>query len=1021
MNTRLPAARPAAVRSRALPATVAALALAFTVPLTTPLAAQTAPASPPSSASASTPATATATSNSATATTAATTTLEKFEVTGSLIKRTDAEGPSPVRFITRDDIELSGMDNLTDILRDIPESTNLGINEGSTTGFARGVSAIDLRSLGPNNTLVLVDGRRQAPNGISSNGSVFVDLNRIPVSLIERVELLKDGASAVYGSDATAGVINIITRQNFVGAEITARYGNYFNTDGGELSLSLFGGTRAGKARVNVNYTYTSRHANAAIDQPFSANADQTERWRAYDSVKYANSLRPTATAASSFDGRSATGPYATVGVPTLAQLTDPKNGFTAAAILNPRTGATSTFLPGTGGLNAGTLGSSGSFASVPRGNNPARPTAADFVARAFPAGEFSNSYNFQPWVWNVPERVSRSLSTGLGYAITPSIDFDASISLTRSKSETHLAPSPISTTGDNNILVPAANYYNPFGIPVAFTYRPIEVGPRTGKISSQSLGYRAGLHGTVRGRYDWDIGGAYTKNESSDRTTNAISESRVRAALAKSTPDALNIFGGPTFKNDPATIDSLKVISGQNGSADTLLFDARVSTTELFSLPWGAVGSSISGQHRVEHFNTANDALSTTLDDIIGQVRLADPTKAARNVDSASFEIRLPLVKEKYFRAIHTLELSGATRFEKFSDGYDSGLKPSVGLRYRPFRSLLLRATFNETFRTPTLPQLFGGVSEGLVSGLPDLRRPQALTNDPVDASTYQRLLRTSGNPLLQPENGISKQVSFVFDAPWKKLNGLSIDFTHGIIEQKNRITSGLGTTVIRQNELTSTGDLVVRDPQSETYTNTTNANILILSGAGGASTPVRPGETVTVPGRIRYLTDSAVNLSQQLIRFYDYGLRYRVRTAGYGQFNLASTWTYNAFYASRRFQNDAVVQSVGRSIPRYRSQSSVAWQRRTWGASLAMNYIHRYRSLRLDGWEVGRYYTVGGTLSYAFPKGSKLGDTRVTFGLENILDRDPPLENSNVGYNQGFIGRPGGRFGYVSVRRAF
>ena len=99
--------------------------------------------------------------------------LEKFEVTGSLIKRTDAEGPSPVRFITREDIDMSGMDNLTDIMRDIPEATNLGINEGGTTTFVRGATAIDLRFLGPNNTLVLVDGRRQAPNGISSGGTVF--------------------------------------------------------------------------------------------------------------------------------------------------------------------------------------------------------------------------------------------------------------------------------------------------------------------------------------------------------------------------------------------------------------------------------------------------------------------------------------------------------------------------------------------------------------------------------------------------------------------------------------------------------------------------------------------------------------------------------------------------------------------------------------------------------------------------------------------------------------------------------
>jgi len=122
--------------------------------------------------------------------------LEKFEVTGSLIKQAEMEGPSPLRLITREEIALSGMDNLTDIMRDMPEATNLGINEGGTTTAVRGASAIDLRFLGPNNTLVLVDGRRVAPNGISSGGTVFVDLNRIPVSIIERVEVLKDGSTS---------------------------------------------------------------------------------------------------------------------------------------------------------------------------------------------------------------------------------------------------------------------------------------------------------------------------------------------------------------------------------------------------------------------------------------------------------------------------------------------------------------------------------------------------------------------------------------------------------------------------------------------------------------------------------------------------------------------------------------------------------------------------------------------------------------------------------------------------------
>ena len=134
-----------------------------------------------------------------------------------------------------------------------------------------------------------------------------------------------------------------------------------------------------------------------------------------------------------------------------------------------------------------------------------------------------------------------------------------------------------------------------------------------------------------------------------------------------------------------------------------------------------------------------------------------------------------------------------------------------------------------------------------------------------------------------------------------------------------------------------------------------------------------------------------------------------------------MASSWTYMAFYATRRFQNDAVVQRPGRDLPRYRGQSSLSWQRKSWGANLSSTYIHRYRSLRLDGWEVGRYYTFGSSVSYGFAKQSRLGDLRLTVGVDNLFGKEPPLDNYAVGYNQGLVGRPGGRFGYMNVRRVF
>ncbi|HEY5551598.1 MAG TPA: TonB-dependent receptor, partial [Opitutaceae bacterium] len=718
--------------------------------------------------------------------------LEEFAVTGSLIKRTDFEGPSPLRVINRADIELIAGTGLADVLRNISEAAAFEVNDSTSNAAVRGASALDLRALGASNTLILVDGRRLAPNGIDNNGAVFVDLNRFPTGMIERVEILKDGASAVYGADATAGVVNIILRKGFKGTEFSARYGNCLRTDGAETSWSLISGAERGRARAMIGLTWSTRNAIAATDMPLTANADQTGIWRALDPVKYAARLQPTPFAASSFDFRSSAGPFASVAVPSVPQLTHPSNGLTIAAIRNPLTGVTSTFLPGTGGVPQGTLGNPGNLASVPRINNSGRPTPEQFVPRSFAPGDASNLFNYQPFVWNTSETERRGVSADLGFEVNPQLDFYGTLSWVQLETETHLAPSPLGTFFDNALLVPASNYYNPFGIPLTFTYRPIEVGPRIARISSDSIGAVLGFRGTLARRFEWDLGWSFSNNKTSDLTSNAVSESRVRAALARSTPDALNVFGGPDFQNDPATIEGIKIVTGPSGNASTALADLRVTTTELFALPTGNVGASVAFEHRLERFNVTNDEFSSTLDDVIGAPRRPGPTHSRRDVQSAAAELRLPLVAEGRLRWLHAAEFSAAARFERFSDGYDSGVKPFVGLRVRVTPHLLLRASHGEVFRSPSLPQLYGGTNDQTVTGIADFRRPNALTGDPADAPTAPRLVRSGGNDRLQPEDGTTRQAGFVFDAPWKPLAGLSLEFTHGRIEQDNVISGG-------------------------------------------------------------------------------------------------------------------------------------------------------------------------------------------------------------------------------------
>jgi outer membrane receptor protein involved in Fe transport len=955
--------------------------------------------------------------------------LEKFEVTGSRIKQVDVEGPSPIKIIDRVQIEATGRTNLTDLLRDLPEVGVTGINEGGTISAVRGSTALNLRDLGANNTLILHNGRRAVATANASGGTVFVDINRFPLAMVERVEVLKDGASAVYGADATAAVVNIIYRKDFNGVEVSSSYGNSTKTDVGEKNYSLFVGAGSGKSSATVALTYFSRGALKGIDTPFGANADLSSRFLKEKGPQYAPVV-----AAGFFDLRSGTGPQARIGLTGAA--TGQINGQNGVNIPGLPLGTVITRLPGTGGVtpsgagdllgtlasatpsftNALTTGSGGQFNAA---------LARSYVAQVLaPQTNPSNLYNFQEFVWLTPEVQRTGLNFTYRYDLTKNIQLFGEASYQHNKTHIELAPSPISTAGDNNIIVPRTNYWNPFGVDVSFNFRPVDIGPRKADITNHSYSLLLGAKGTIFDRFDWEVGYTYGFDEVVDLTTNAISESRLRASLARSTPDALNIFGGANFKNPQSVLNGIRVQQQKAGNAALDLIDAKIAG-EIWQGPTGGIGLALYGEHRREKFNVANDALSTTLDDIIGQVRLADATKSNRTVKSVAAEARIPLVKTDRYRFVRSADLSVATRFEDFSDGYTSGFKPYYGLRYQPIKDLLLRGSMNRSFRAPTLTQLYGGETQGLPSGLPDLRRPLALTGDPFDGSTTQRLVKTGGNPRLTPEHAKGYQYGFVYDLPGTRLAGLSLGASYFRIEQSNIITT-VGTGYIRQNEVGGgTENLIVRDPGSETYTNRTTANIPILSGPLNTTTNIAPGQTVTVPGRIQFISDTVVNLAYQRVEGYDYELNYRKRTVDYGQFSFRTSTTYFKFVGSRTNLANPTLNSIGLSgLPRYRIQSSLAWARKEWGAGLTHNFTNRNGRFTTNGGvEIARYYTIGGYVYYDIPVGAAdwLNNTRLTLGVDNLLDKQPPLFPDGVGYQQGFVGRPAGRYFSIGLRKTY
>ncbi len=221
--------------------------------------------------------------------------LEKVEVTGSHIKRVDIEGPSPVLVIDRDDIDATGASTVADVLRNITSNTGPSFDEKFTNSFAPGSSGLSMRGLGQDATLVLLNGRRMSKYGFAQNiNDSFVDLNSIPLGAIERIEVLKDGASAIYGSDAIAGVINIILRKDFDGAEATVDYGVSDESDGDTSGFNLLTGTTNANSNLTFNLNYMRRKEVMLKDRDFSASADHTGQ-EDNDGYDFSSSANPVA------------------------------------------------------------------------------------------------------------------------------------------------------------------------------------------------------------------------------------------------------------------------------------------------------------------------------------------------------------------------------------------------------------------------------------------------------------------------------------------------------------------------------------------------------------------------------------------------------------------------------------------------------------------------------------------------------------------------------------------------------
>jgi outer membrane receptor protein involved in Fe transport len=742
--------------------------------------------------------------------------MEAFNVTGTNLRIGESAGAVNLRVLTPAEIEASGQTSLSHLLRKIPEIGAQGFAENRVNTSSPGSAAISLRGLGVNSTLILLNGRRVTLAPFGQGGSAaglgteqFVDVNMIPVAAIARIEVLKDGASAVYGADAVAGVVNIILKKDITGSTLTTSYGDFTGgINAPTLRGSFYTGTKQGKTSLSVVADWFKRDEFLfhELPQPVKRQlllASNTPGSfvvpvGATDPITGQVIPAGAAAAARTFTSdRAAPGPNA-----TFTRQLQTQNTFDANAAIRPQTDTDRRGLVLTG-----------------------RHEISDKLAAFVELG------------WQKNENLEG------------------------------LSSAPISTL--NTITLPANNPFNPFGVALVSNatqtmfFRFLEMGDRLTTTTNEMTRVVAGLDGQLAKGWTWDAAMTWNKETSHLDLKNFPGQDKVNAALADTNrATALNLFAnGTTIRNNPATIAGLEGGVTRDAKTELTAFDAR-TTGSLFSLPAGAVSVAIGAQWREEIFRDARTQVQ-----LLNQGAPVAPANGKRRVSAAYIEASVPLAAPaQKIAGLHALELNAAGRLESFSDdGVGHTTVPRVGLRWQPIaEQITFRASWGKGFRAPALAELYLPQSVAVSFNIPDPLRfgkPGANAND---SGTGQRLTRSGGNPLLAPEKSESTNFGVQYSPGFLKGLSLSVDFY--AVEVTDRIGQAASAAIILANP-TLFPDAIVRaaPTASDTANNLPGELREIRVGLGNYGSTKAEGVDFAAeyrfsPGRLGRFTTRAV-----------------------------------------------------------------------------------------------------------------------------------------------------------------
>lgn len=879
--------------------------------------------------------------------------LEGVTVTGSRIRRVDVETANPVVTIDRAQIAATGKATLGDLVQELPSIAGNATNANTNNGGGTGAATISLRGMGDKRTLILINGVRLAYN----------DVNSIPANMIDRVEVLSDGASAIYGSDAIGGVVNFILRERFDGVQLSGDFADSRHGDGIRRNFTLTAGHAGARGSIVAGLGHQSLDAVSARDREFSRDALNLTGGKVIVSGSSAN-------------------PYGAI---TLPRAQAGALGCTSRVALNQ----------GVSGIT----------------------TPGDYHCYGV-----ADSYNYQgDNILQTPQKRDQFFVLGK-YKLTDSVEAYANLYYTKTQSESQIAPVPVFANGDN-FIVSKDNYYNPFGVDFGtdrvsganngdFNTRFTTLGYRRYVYNTYNLQVTPGLRGSFGdSSWQWDASINYGKLRQKSVNYGFLDYAGFQQGLGPSYLDAsgkvtcgtpgnpiagctpINIFN----VNDPTTIAALKNI--QRNPVTTTQYTVKQfeanANGNLFELPAGTVNLATGLSYRKESTSTRTDPLAVAdLNGLCGVVEFCSSVLAGSfNVKEAYAEMLIPLLSGKPWA--QTLNLTLGSRWSDYSSAGRS-TNSKLAVEWRPIENLLLRGTVSEVFRAPNINELYGGIAGDAPTVNDPCNyyaggHPQACANVPTDGSYRQAnpeiSAKTSGSLAagyqLKPEQGKSFDFGVVYDPQW--LPGLSVSADVWRINLNDTITAISAQTVLNQ-----------------CYAN--------------PSSPFCGFIHRFASGDINYVAEPTVNLGALSTKGVDGSLAYRFDTDRYGRFGLRLDTTYVARYDVNPDPADpttVTIHNAGRytyaygNFPRWRGLATLNWSRGPWSASWRVRYVGRTQvgsddtrqQLSADLTVPAVVRKVGAYAYHSVQAGYEVKSwhTRFDLGVDNLADKQPPLMYQN------------------------